>query len=141
MFAERRPEGEFLVMEAAPVVNGRQPRSQDFCELWTGHYDKVLACQPIFISKYARGGGGAVKFVFQERKEWHGKVCHVYTHCHNTFPPMWVMIHNYRPEIVVRMSVETRDDGLVKAIQWHYAATGQFITATFYYANVSSMRL
>lgn len=128
-------------MESAIVRSAGQPRIQDFRELWKGHYEKVLACQSIFLSAFASGGGGAVKYVFKSRMEWNGKVLHVYKHCQERFPDVAVMIHDFRPEIVVKKAVHTRDDGLVKAISWCYCATGQHITSCFYYANASSLHL
>lgn len=141
MLAERLPESELVVMEAAHVVNGNQPRTQDWRELWSGHHARVLACQPIFVSKFASGAGGACKYMFNERTEWEGKVVHKYHHCQGRFPVLWILIHNGRPTIVVRQHVITRDDGLAKAISWEYSSTGNFITACFYYASASSMHL
>ena len=91
----------------------------------------------IFIACFACGGGGAVKYTFEERESWNGKPFFVYKHCRDLFPKMGIVVYERRPMVAVRQEVVTRDDGEVHAIVWTFAATGNFIHASFFYAHVT----
>ena len=116
------------------------PKAKNFMNLWPGQYGRVLACDDIFMAKFSQGGGSACKYQYMERKEWKGKPLLVYAHCQNRFPYVGVLIHEFRPKIVVEQGICTRDDGLVHAVSWRYSSSGEHICTKFFYANVSCKR-
>jgi hypothetical protein len=61
----------------------------------------------------------------------------MYSHCQKRFPHIAVLIHEFRPKVVVEQEICTRDDGLVHAISWRYSSSGEYICTKFFYANVS----
>ncbi|CAL1128072.1 unnamed protein product [Cladocopium goreaui] len=111
------------------------PKAKNFVNLWPGQYGRVLACDDIFMAKFSQGGGSACKYQYMERKEWKGKPLLVYAHCQNRFPYVGVLIHEFRPKIVVEQGICTRDDGLVHAVSWRYSSSGEHICTKFFYAN------
>ena len=60
-----------VVMEYAFIPESG--KDSDFRELWQGHQESVLSEDNIHISCFARAGGGAVKYKFEEREGWNGK--------------------------------------------------------------------
>ena len=128
-----------VVMEYAFIPESGKDaiKLSDFRELWQGHRESVLAEDNVYISCFARGGGGAVKYIFEGRESWNGKPFFVYKHCRDLFPKMGIVVHERRPIVAVHQEVVTKDDGEVHAIVWTFAATGNFIHARFFYARVT----
>ena len=64
-----------VVMEYAFIPESGKDalKLSDFRELWQGHRESVLAEDNVYISCFARGGGGAVKYIFEGRESWNGK--------------------------------------------------------------------
>ena len=127
---------EYCVLKRAD----RSVKARDFTKLWPGQYARVLAHEDIFLSMFAQGGGSACKFQYEERTEWKGRPMLVYAHCQERFPRVGVLIHESRPNLVVNQEIVTRDDGLARAVSWHYSASGTRITTKFFYSNVSCQR-
>ncbi|CAJ1389638.1 unnamed protein product [Effrenium voratum] len=122
---------EYCVLKRAD----RSVKARDFTKLWPGQYARVLAHEDIFLSMFAQGGGSACKFQYEERTEWKGRPMLVYAHCQERFPRIGVLIHESRPKLVVNQEIVTRDDGLARAVSWHYSASGTRITTKFFYSN------
>ena len=109
---------------------------KSFRRLWPGHYSKVLGGQSIFLSQFANGGGGAVKYAKKGMKELNGKELAVYERCHKRFPNVVILVHPFRPKPVVKQEMCFRDDGFAVAVTWFFAASSERITDQFYCISV-----
>ena len=127
-----------IVMEYAVVRRDQvdRPHLKSFRRLWPGHYGKVQAGSDIYLSQFANGGGGAVKYTKKGMKELNGEELVVYEHCHKRFPDVVILVHPFRPKVVVKHEMCFRDDGLAVAVTWFFAASSERITDKFYYISV-----
>ena len=104
-----------------------------FHSLWGGHWSKVLNHEAIFLN--VSGFGGAYKYYYHETVEAHGLSMKVYLHCHGKYYPVEIIIHTGNPTVVVNHNVYAHDELPVKAIEWTYAATGNYLFSKFFWKD------
>lgn len=125
-------EEEHVCMEWACVKDwSDDPPLGKFRVLWAGHYDKVSQGQQIFVSN--------VRFTFVARRQHLGLGIPfvLYQNQEGRWPNLGILLHEHgRPSLVVSHSVHAREDDMVRAICWTFAATGAFIHAKFLWASV-----
>ena len=104
-----------------------------FHSLWGGHWAKVLSHDPIFLN--VSGFGGAYKYIYLEDVQAHGMTMKIYTHCHGKYYPVGIIIHTGNPTVVVDHNVYAHDELPVRAIEWTYAATGNYLFSKFFWKD------
>jgi hypothetical protein len=109
------------------------PGKGHFHSLWGGHWPKVINHEDIFLN--VSGYGGAFKYIFLESVEAHGMTMKIYLHCHGKYYPVGIIIHTGNPTVVVEHNVYAHPELPVRAIEWTYAATGNYLFSKFFWKD------
>ena len=136
-----RTEEMVYIEFAAFTFDGGMPGLGQFKPLWTGQYTKVLQSEDVCLAEFAAGGGGAVKYCYEDRVEFHGKTCLIHKHIHGRHPKVAVLIHDHQPLVLVEREVVWREDHEFVALVYRYATTGTTIAMKIYFGHVAFMHL
>ena len=109
------------------------PGKGHFHSLWGGHWQKVINHEDIFLN--VSGYGGAFKYIFYQTVEAHGMKMNIYLHCHGKYYPVGIIIHTGNPTVVVAHNVYAHDELPVRAIEWTYAATRNYLFSKFFWKD------
>ena len=111
------------------------PFKKAFHRLDKNHLRRLEGKDPIFLAEFARGGGGACKYVFHKTRELWGQLFMIYKHCAGKHMFAGILVHSHQPVIRLEREYHWRGDGEAIAVLWNFSATGNYAFSRFFYAN------